>query len=407
MAPPPSAIADLRVLFASRMVRLFACGLMAVILVLHLRAIGLTPERVGWLLALTFLGDAAVSLWLTTHADRWGRRRTLRVGAALMVFGGAGLALTDNFTLLVIAATLGVISPTGAEVGPFLAVEQACLAQVVPAKSRTHFFAWYHVAGFSMSALGALGGGWLASALQARGWDPAASYRALLWIFAACGGLLGCISLRLGSGVEEKAGTETTGTFGLGESRRVVLRLSALFALDSFGGGFCVQSFVAYWFHVKFAATEAMLGTIFFGTNLLAGLSALAAVPLARRFGLINTMVWTHLPSSGLLMLVPLMPTLEAAIAVFWLRNSISQMDVPARQSYVNAIVPPHVRSAANGVTSTAKQLGTALAPLLAAPLLASTAWMSAPFFICGGAKITYDLLLWRAFRKVKPPEET
>jgi MFS family permease len=409
----PTAAADLRVLFASRMVRLFACGLLAVVLVLHLTAVGLDAGRIGLLLTLTFLGDAAISLWLTTRADRWGRRLTLRLGAALMVLGGAGMALTNDFTLLVLAATIGVISPTGAEVGPFLAVEQACLAQVIPGTDRTRLFAWYHVAGFSMSALGALAGGALAHVLQLRGWSAPASYRVLFWIFAACGGALALLSLRLGREVELAAEPPRTaaavapGALGLGASHGLVLRLSALFALDSFGGGFCVQSFVAFWFHQKFGVSEATLGGIFFGTNLLAGLSALAAVPLARRFGLINTMVWTHLPSSVLLILVPLMPTLGGAVVVFWLRNSISQMDVPTRQSYVNAVVPPAARSAANGVTATAKQLGTAVAPLIAAPLLGSVALMSLPFWICGGAKITYDLLLWRAFRRVKPPEET
>ncbi|MBI4626790.1 MAG: MFS transporter [Verrucomicrobia bacterium] len=391
------------------MVRLFACGLLAVVLVLHLEAIGITPARIGLLLTLTFLGDAAISLWLATRADRAGRRRTLRLGAALMVLGGAGLALTGDFTLLVVATTIGVISPTGAEAGPFLAVEQACLADVIEARERTRIFAWYHVAGFSMSAVGALAGGWLAHALQMRGWTAPASYRALFWIFAACGGVLALLSLKLGPEVEVvDAGTVNAprGALGLGEAHGLVLRLSALFALDSFGGGFCVQSFVAWWFHQKFGASEATLGTIFFGSNLLAGLSALAAVPLARRFGLINTMVWTHLPSSVLLMLVPLMPTAGAAIVVFWLRNSISQMDVPTRQSYVNAVVPPGARSAANGVTTTAKQLGTAVAPLIAAPLLGSVTLMSLPFWICGGAKIVYDLLLWRSFRGVKPPEE-
>jgi len=415
----PTPVADVRLLFISRMVRLFACGLLAVVLVLHLDAIGMDAGHIGLLLTLTFLGDAAISLWLTTRADRWGRRLTLRAGAALMVLGGAGLALTNDFTLLVIAATIGVISPTGAEVGPFLAVEQACLAQVTPGKKLTQMFAWYHVAGFSMSAIGALVGGVLAHRLQEHGWTAPASYRVLFWIFAACGVALGLLSLGLGPEVEAHEHKPTgasgspspplpqsLGLLGLGGSQGLVLRLSALFALDSFGGGFVVQSFVSWWFHQRFGVSEATLGEIFFGTNLLSGLSALAAVPLAKRFGLINTMVWTHLPSSLLLMLVPLMPSLAPAIVFYLLRNAISQMDVPTRGAYVNAIVPPHTRSAANGVTTVAKQLGTSISPLISAPLLASASLMSLPFFICGTAKITYDLLLWRAFRRIKPPDE-
>jgi MFS family permease len=415
------------------MVRLFACGLLAVVLALYLAGIGLTATQIGLLLTLTFAGDAAISLWLSTRADRMGRRRTLRIGAALMVLGGAGMAMTDNFVLLAIAATIGVISPTGAEVGPFLAIEQACLAQVISDRARTRMFAWYHVAGFSMSALGALAGGALAQLLQHHGQSDVGSYRVLFWLFAGCGVVLGFLSFRLGNEVEalEQAQSGVSGAtslndkpgrershdptpwfslsrqLGLGEAHGLVLRLSALFALDSFGGGFCVQSFLAWWFHQKFGASDVALGTVFFGTNLLSGFSALAAVPLAKRFGLINTMVWTHLPSSVLLMLVPLMPTLGTAMIMLWLRNSISQMDVPTRGSYVNAVVPPAARSAANGVTTTAKQIGTSIAPLIAAPLLGSAAWISVPFWICGTMKIIYDLLLWRAFRSVKPPEET
>jgi MFS family permease len=422
------------------MVRLFACGLLAVVLALYLDGVGLGPSQIGLLLTLTFLGDAAISLWLSTRADRLGRRRTLRIGAALMVLGGAGMAVTNNFGWLTLAATIGVISPTGAEVGPFLAVEQACLAHVIDARARTGVFAWYHVAGFTMSALGAAVGGALAQTLQQQGWSAVASYRVLFWIFAACGVALALLSLRLGREVELAADPVAPSpadvppdaparvepaprsppsppasgnpigywknALGLGEAHGLVLRLSGLFALDSFGGGFCVQSFLAWWFHQKFGASDAALGAVFFGTNLLSGFSALLAVPLARRFGLINTMVWTHLPSSILLMLVPLMPTFGAAMVMLWLRNSISQMDVPTRGSYVNAVVPPAARAAANGVTTTAKQIGTSIAPLLAAPLLGSAAWISLPFWICGTTKIAYDLLLWRAFRRVRPPEE-
>lgn len=406
---------DLRMLFASRMVRLFACGLFAVVLALYLDGIGLSGAQIGMVLAMTFLGDAVISLWLATRADRIGRRLTLRIGSVLMIVGGFGIASTQNLLLLIAAATIGVISPTGAEVGPFLSIEQACVAHIVDGKERTRVFAWYHVAGFTMSALGALAGGALAHALQTHGWSAVESYRVLFWLYAACGVVLWILSYALGPEVEDsgaaaKAEEAPKGVFsralGLESSHGLVLRLSALFALDSFGGGFCVQSFLAWWLHQKFGASDAALGTVFFGTNLLSGFSALVAVPLAKRFGLIATMVWTHLPSSLLLMLVPLMPNFTAAMVVLWLRNSISQMDVPTRASYVNAVVPSHIRSAANGVTTTAKQLGTAVAPLIAGPLLASVALMNLPFWICGGTKIVYDLLLWRAFRHVKPPEE-
>lgn len=400
----------MRLLFASRIVRMFAYGIIGVMLVLYLAEVGLGEARIGLLLTFTFLGDAAISLWLSTRADRWGRRRTLMAGAALMALGGAVMALTGDFTLLAVGATIGVISPTGGEVGPFLAVEQACLAQLIHDRDRTRIFAWYNVAGYLATALGALAGGLLAESLQRSGWAPLASYRALFAGYGALGGVIGVMSWRLGANVEApeaKAGAGAPAKFlGLDQSRATVLKLSAIFWIDSFGGGFIVQSFLAYWFHQRYGATDAALGGIFFGANLLSGVSALVAVPLARRIGLVNTMVWTHLPSNILLMGVPLMPSFGWAVALLLLRHTISQMDVPTRQSYVNAVVPAGERSAANGVTGTARQLGTSLAPLFAGPLLGSAALASVPFFVAGGLKIVYDLSLWRNFRAVKPPEE-
>jgi MFS family permease len=397
-------------IFGMRVARMFAYGTLGVVLVLYLAANGLGEGRIGLLLTLTFLGDAAISLWLSTRADRWGRRRVLLAGAALMALGGGVMAVTGDFTLLLIAATVGVISPTGSEVGPFLAVEQACLAQLVPDGERTRYFAWYNVVGYGATALGALGGGALVEGMQHQGWTALASYRLLLGLYAVLGGVIGALAWRLTAQVE--AGTAggvlpARGmVLGLGASRATVLKLGALFSLDSFGGGFIVQSFLAFWFHQKFGLAETALGGIFFGANLLSGLSALAAVPLARRIGLVNTMVWTHLPSNLLLICVPLMPSLGGAVAVLLLRHTISQMDVPTRQSYVNAVVPAGERSAANGVTGTARQLGTALAPVFAGPLLGAAALASVPFFVAGALKIVYDLALWRSFRSVRPPEE-
>jgi predicted MFS family arabinose efflux permease len=193
---------------------------------------------------------------------------------------------------------------------------------------------------------------------------------------------------------------------GLYQSRTIVLKLSALFALDAFAGGFIVQSIVAFWFSVRFGADVATIGAIFFAANILAGVSALLAARIAARFGLINTMVFTHIPSNVLLMLVPLMPTLPAAVAVMLVRFSISQMDVPTRQSYTMAVVAPDERSAAAGVTGIARSLGAAAAPALSGALLAGTLTFSAPFFIAGGLKTIYDLLLYRSFKSTKPPEE-
>ncbi len=412
--PLPGAAADRRdiaLLFATRVVRLFGYGFLAVVLVLYLSAIGLSGVETGLLLGLTLLGDAAVSLWLTTHADRIGRRRVLVAGAALMLGAGIAFTATTLLPVLLVAATLGVISPSGNEVGPFLAVEQASLSQLVPDTRRTSLFAWYQLAGSFATAAGTLAGGAVAQAAISAGAQPAEAYRTVITGYALVGVLLGALFLLVSPRVEVDRARLRDGTvasrLGLHRSKGVVLRLSALFALDAFAGGFAIQSFIAFWFHQRFGVDPAVLGSVLAGANILAGFSALAAGRLAARFGLVNTMVFTHLPSNVLLALVPLMPTLPMAVAVLLARFAISQMDVPTRQSYTMAIVAPDERSAAAGVTGIARSLGVAAAPLIAGPLFATASLASAPFIISGGLKIAYDLLLYRSFRRLRPPEET
>jgi MFS family permease len=383
---------------------MFAYGVVSVVLVLHLAAAGEGEARVGLLVSLTMLGDVVLSLAITTRADRLGRRRMLAVGGALMAAAGCAFAATTAFPLLAAAATIGILSPSGNEVGPFLPIEQAALAQELPASARTSAFAWYQLTGALATAAGALAGGVAAEALQRAGVAPLRSYQLLFAGYAGVGALLALLFARLSPAVEAvraASAPHAPATLGLHRSRGVVLRLSALFSLDAFAGGFVVQSFVAWWFHRRFGAGPALLGAIFFGANLLAGISALSAAAVARRIGLVNTMVLTHLPSNVLLALVPLMPTLPLAVAVLLLRFSISQMDVPTRQSYTMAVVDPDERSAAAGVTGIARSVGAAVAPLAAGPLYASAGLAAAPFLVAGGLKILYDLLLWRAFRRV------
>ena len=220
--------------------------------------------------------------------------------------------------------------------------------------------------------------------------------------------VLGLLFSRLSPAVETTSAVANpvqASRFGLHRSRRVVLKLAALFALDAFAGGLIVQSLMAYWFHLRFGVEPAILGGIFFAANILAGLSALAAARIAARFGLINTMVWSHIPSNIMLMLIPLMPNLSLAILVLLIRFSISQMDVPTRQSYIMAVVDPDERSAAAGVTSIVRTAAVACAPVLTGTLI-SASLLSVPFFLAGGLKIVYDLLLYRNFRTIKPPEE-
>lgn len=396
-------------LFATRIARLFAYGFLSVVLVLYLSEAGFRTPEIGLLLTLTLIGDTLISLWITTQADRIGRKRMLLAGAGLMLLAGVVFALTRNYILLVLAATIGVISPSGNEVGPFLAIEQASLAQIVADRRRTQIFAWYNLVGSFATATGALLGGTLAQLLQNNGVEPLKSYRAVVIGYAIMGGALAILFSGLTRGIEIPVRPDHASVrsrLGLHRSRRVVFRLSALFALDAFAGGFVVQSIVAFWFHTRFGVPPGTLGTIFFGANVLAGISALVAARIAGKIGLINTMVFTHIPSNVLLILVPFMPTLQLAIALLLLRFSISQMDVPTRQSYTMAVVDPDERSAAAGVTGIARTTGAALSPSLAGPMLAVAGLMGLPFVLSGTLKIVYDLLLYRNFRRVKPPEE-
>jgi MFS family permease len=404
---------DAWLLFATRFVRLFAYGSLSVVLVFYLIGIGLTEPQTGLLLTFTLIGDTVVSLYLTTRADRIGRRRMLVVGALLMVGAGLVFASTRQLWLLVLAGTIGVISPSGNEVGPFLSIEQAALSHVVTDRIRTEVFAWYTLTGSVATAIGALAGGSVTRVLQQTALPPVSSYRMVVVLYALLGAILAIFFSRLSPAAEaatlgEKQVFRATfaGLSGLDRSRDVVVKLSALFALDAFGGGFVVQSFAAYWFYLRFGVNPGTLGAIFFWANIFAGISALLASRLAARWGLIRTMVATHLPSNILLILVPLMPTLPLAILVLLIRFSISQMDVPTRQSYIMAVVSPEERSAAAGITGVARTTGAAISPLFVGFMFARPALINLPFFIAGTLKIVYDLALYKAFVAVRPPEE-
>lgn len=387
-------------LFTTRTLRLFGYGFLSVILALYLSGSGLDDVLMGLLFSLTLVGDAGISLLLTTSADRYGRKKTLIIGAGLMMVAGVVFILTSNPLLLIIAAIVGVISPSGNEIGPFLPVEQAMLSQLISKEQRTGLFAWYNLIGSLATACGALAGGFLAKLLQSQGMSPLDSYRAVLLGYALIGGILALVFSGLSSeceAVPSAISEESRNRLGLHKSRSVIFKLSMLFSLDAFAGGFVLQSFIAYWFHVRFGADEAMLGSIFFGANLLAGASALLAVPLAKNIGLIRTMVFTHLPSNVLLILVPLMPNFPLAITVLLLRFSISQMDVPTRQAYTMAVVDSDERSAAAGITGIARSIGASLSPAVAGALF--SLFPGSPFIIAGGLKISYDLILYRNFK--------
>ena len=397
--------ADGWLLFGSRAIRLFSYGLISVILALHLAAVGMTDRQIGLLLTCTLIGDALLSLLIARVADRVGRRRMLLVGAGLMVLVGVVFATTSSLLLISIIAFVGVLSPTGNEAGPFLAIEQAALAHISDDRQRTQVFAWYNLVGSLATAFGALSGGALASLVRG-GNSAVQNYSALFGVYAVLGIGLGVLFLILSPQVELASPTKKElGLTGLHQSRGIVRNLSSLFFIDSFAGGLVVQSLLAYWFHLRFGADVTTLGQLFFWVHVVAGLSALVAARIAARIGLINTMVFTHIPANIFLLLTPLMPSLSLAMTMYVLRYCVAQMDVPARHSYLMAVVLPDERSAAAGITSFARTAGSALAPSITGALL-SGAFLNLPFFLAGSLKITYDLALYVRFRHLKPPEE-
>jgi MFS family permease len=395
--------ADGRILFVTSGLRSFAFGFLSVILGPYLALAGLSTATIGTLFAAALAGGAVMTVLVTGVADRVGRRAMLIVSAGLMALGGVGFALTDRPAWLFAAALVGAISPSGKEVGPFLSIEQAILPQTVPDRRRTEIFAAYNLVSSLCGAVGAL-----AVALPgAVGLTGLAGYRSLVWGYVGVAALMAGVFAGLSRAVEPPRSDAGAGAraLGLSRSRGVAIKLAALFALDSFAGGFVVQGIVSYWLHLRYGVADAGLASIFFGANLLSALSFLAAAPLARRIGLLNTMVFTHLPSNVLLLLVPLMPTMPLAVGVLLARYLLSQLDVPTRQSYVMAVVEPGERAAVAGLTSVARNAAAAVAPAFAGTTLAVPA-LGIPFLVAGALKIVYDLLVLATFRRVLPPEE-
>ena len=398
----PSLSRDGWVLFATCGVRSFAYGFLSVILGLYLDAGGLSPAVIGWIFTAALGGGAVMTIVITAVADRFDRRVLLIVGAVFMALAGSVFALSRDPILLTIAAVFGTISPSGKEVGPFLSIEQAILPQTTTDEQRTAVFSAYNLIGSLAGAIGALAVAIPSLFVESK----ITGYRFLLWGYVVAALVLAVLFALLSRQVETKnrAGLQSR-QYGVHKSRQIVAKLAGLFALDAFAGGFIVQSIVAYWFYLRFNTDLNSLGGIFFGTNFLSALSFLAAPAIARRFGLLNAMVFTHLPSNFLLLLVPLMPTLGLAVIMLLVRNSLSQLDVPTRQSYTMAVVDADERAASAGILSVARNAGAAVAPLFTGALLAVPT-LGLPFLLAGGLKIVDDLWIFAVFRNVKPPEE-
>jgi MFS family permease len=393
---------DVRRLLWVRALRAFGDGYVSLLLPVYLLALGLSPFEVGVITTGTLLGSGALTLVVGLHAHRYRYRTLLLAATALMTATGLGFAAITQFWPLLVVAFVGTLNPSSGDVSIFLPLEQAVLARIVPDSRRTAVFARYSLAGALVGAAGALFAGVPELLAKAFGLSLQSAIQAMFVIYALIGVASALVYRKLPPGLA----TETEAPAApLRQSKRIVYILAALFSLDAFGGGFIVQSMLALWLFEKFQLSTAVAGTIFFWTGVFSAFSYLVAVRIANRIGLINTMVFTHLPANLLLLLMPFVPDLGWVIVLLLVRSALSQMDVPTRSSYVMAVVSPGERAAAASITSVPRSLASATSPLLAGYLLglSSFGW---PLAIAGAVKIVYDLLLLTTCRRVRPPEE-
>jgi MFS family permease len=375
------------------------------VLGVHVAELGLGGVELGMLLGAAFLGSSVLTIVVALTADRFGRKRVLLIFSALMALTGAAYALSDQFWLLLLVSLSGTISAGIQEIGPFVTLEQAVMSQMAPDDRRTRVFTIYNFVGIGAGSAGALFAGAVAAMSGQIGIDQLLVHR---WLFGAyaVGALLALIiALGLSPSVELGAPPALKTALGIHQSRGIVFRLTALFGVDSFGGGFLAQSIVAYWFTVRFGLGVDALGPVFAASNLLSAMSLLLAERLASRIGLINTMVWSHVPANALVILQAVVPSVELAILLQLIRSGLSQMDVPTRQSYLMAVVDPSERTAAAGFTTVGRSIAQSIAPPLAGMALQSS-FIGLALVLGGAIKIVYDLSLWQMFRTVRPPEE-
>jgi len=387
-------------LFAARALRDFGDGFVAVLLPVYLLALGLTPLEVGVLSTVSLLGSALLTIGVGFLGRRYDHRQLLLAAASLMIATGVAFAVIDAYALLLVVAFAGTINPSAGSVSVFVPLEHAALTSAVTDASRTKMFARYSLVGALAAAIGALAAG--APDLLRIGGDRVTAINAMFVLYA----LLGLIGGAFYSRIPKRRPAESAAPASvLGPSRGIVIRLAALFSLDAFAGGFVVQSLLALWLFERFDMSLAAAGAFFFWTGVLSAFSFPVAAWLSTRIGLINTMVFTHIPSSVALMLAAVSPTLPIALAFLSIRAALSQMDVPTRSSYVMAVVTESERTAAASFTGVPRSLAAAASPAMAGALFAAS-YQIWPLLICGVLKITYDLVLLMQFRHMKPPEE-
>ncbi len=402
---------DGKLLLSARIVRTFSYGFLSIVLAIYLKLIGFNEILIGIILTTTLVNSVIFNLLASFYADRIGRKKILLIFAVLMSISGIIFLLTNNFVALIVSALIGTINVTGTETGAFLSVEQAILPQTVKdAKKRTSIFAVYNMVGtFAMSAGVLLSG--LPQILQKQyGLDQTSSIKELFLFYSVCAIAVIGIYLLLSHKIELEPNKDPykkqSSVYPLSpKSKGIIAKLGSLFAVDSFAGGFVIQSIVSFWFFSKFGADLATLSYIFFVAGILTAFSFLIATKIASKIGLINTMVFTHIPSNILLILVAFAPSFTLAIALYLARMSLSQMDVPTRQSYIVAVVNENERVAAATITNTSRNIAQAVSPSLAGAIIQSLS-LSAPFVVGGLLKIAYDIGVYLNFRKIRPPEE-
>ena len=404
---------DGKLILLARTVRTFAYGFLSIILSVYLKLSGFNDVSIGLILSSTLINSVIFTLIATIYADKIGRKKILIIYAALMSFSGIIFFVSNNYVLLIISALIGTINVTGSETGSFLSLEQAILPQTIKEfKKRNLLFGIYNMIGTFAMSVGVLLSG-LPNVIQYYyHLNSIQSIKSLFLIYAILGFLVLLIYLNLSNKIEieilqnkndeKKLITKTLSP----KSKEIITKLSSLFAIDSFAGGFVIQSIVSFWFFTRFNVDLTILSYIFSIAGVLTAFSFIISTKIADRFGLINTMVFTHLPSNILLILVAFAPTFHLAIILYLARMGLSQMDVPTRQSYIVAVVNEDERTAATGVTNISRNIAQAISPSIAGYILQSVSFLAAPFLLGGLLKIVYDILLYANFKKIKPPEE-
>ena len=407
MNVPSLSSRNLRIIYIAAFLRSTGVGLTGVLLGVYLSRAGFSASQIGVVITAGLAGLAATMLLVSLLGDRLGRRRVLVAISLLGVLGGLGLAFTSRFSGLLILAFVGLVNGMGTDRGPAFALDQALIPQTVPDERRTWALSYHSLIMDIGHALGALMAGLPLLFTGLLNLNLFGAYRVTFGLYALLN-LFGALVYLLLSPEIEAPRTQLLKSDSprlSPQSRGVVTRLAALSGLDSLGGGFLTDALMAYWFFHRFGVTESTLGLIFFAGNLLNSGSYLIAARLARRIGLLNTMVFTHIPSSLLLMTIPLAPSAPWAIAFYLAWESLVEMDVPTRQSYIMAVVRPEERTFASGVTNLARNVARSLTPSVAGFVMQKVA-LAMPLFLGGGIKIAYDVLLYSAFRRLKPPEE-